>query len=227
MDLGDFRTIISAKLGLNNDPAFDQPLIDTWVNRGYIDVLVKSRCKITTATMALTPGAYDYTLATSLLAVNEAFVTDVQQTVTYRLEHVSPQEILDYRVGTQFAGAPPVRFYAVDGHDLLMVYPTPDAADTITIYYTARPDTLTQDSDEPSDVPVEWQTTIEMYACWQAGQYQNDVASQNGQTYLAMYFQELRNLKKASLKMAGRRLSPAVVGHRSRRPIGRPDQQWV
>lgn len=224
MDLNDFRIAVSGKLGLNNDLAFDQPLLDSWINQGVVDVIVRTHCKVSTATVTLTAGQYDYTLDAAIMAINETFVTDVTQSVMYRLTRVSAPEILSYRVGNQFVGAPPVRFYALDGSNLLMVYPTPAAADTITLYYVARPLTLILTTDTPSDIPAEWHKTVEYYALWQAGQYQNDAASQNGQVFLAMYEKELVKLRKAMQRMGGRRMSKAVVGNRLQRVIGRPDQ---
>lgn len=227
-DLSDFRLRISAKLGLNNDPAFDQPLLDSWVNEAVSEVLTRSRVNVSVATVTFTPGSYDYILPTQILALDEVYVTDVTSSLFYRMNRVSPQEILNYRIGTQFQGAPPVRFYALSGTSLLMVYPTPLQADTLTLYYVPRPATLAASGDTPSDIPVEWHKCIEYYGLWQGGQYVNDSPSQNGAAFEAMYEAELAKLKRAALHRGGRRLSPAVVGRSAQRfPIGQPSQQEV
>ena len=227
--LAQFRTAISQKLGLNNDPSYDQPSIDIWVNQGIADVCARLRPNETSSTITMSAGTYDYTLSTTYLAISEVFGTDVTSSVNYHLNRVTPQEILDYRVGTQFLGAPPVRFYAVNGFNKLMVYPTPQAADTITVYGQVRPTALSASGDTNTDIPAEWQKTVEYYALAQGGQYLGDPNSQNGATYMALYEQELRKMKKAQRNMGGVRLAKATVGNwnGTRRPIGRPDQQWA
>lgn len=227
--LTQFWSIVSQQLGLNNNASFDQPLITRWVNEGILDVCARVRPNITSSTITLTAGTADYTLATTYLAINELYGTDVTSSVSYHLNRLSPQELMDYRIGTQFLGAPPVRFYALNGANLLMVYPTPQAADTITVYGQARPTMLAASGDTNTDIPAEWQHTVEYYACWKAGLYQNDAASQNGQVFRAMYEAEIVKMRKAMQHLGGRRMSKAVVGNwaGTRRPIGRPDQQGV
>lgn len=227
--LTDFRAAVSAKIGLENTSGGDQPLIDGWVNEGVVEVIVRSRCKVSTTTLSLVAGTSDYTLATTILAMNEIYNTDASSSVLYRMNRVSPDQIINFRVGTQNQGAPPVRFYALNGASLLMVYPTPAAADVLTFYYVPRPATLSTGSDTPSDIPAEWHKTVEYYACWQAGQFSNDGASQNGNLYRALYEDELRKFIKAARQRGGRKMSPAVVGRKlgSRYPIGQPSQQDV
>lgn len=231
LTLTQFRAAVAANVGLNNSatPPGDQTNIDRWLNDGIAEICARARCNVQVFTTTFTANDYDYTLSASLLAINEVYVTDASNSVRYRLVRCSPQEILNYRVGTQFVGAPPVRFYAVDGFRLLMVYPTPTAADTLTIYGVPRPTALSAGSDTNTDIPDEWQNAIEYYATWQAARFINDAASQNGATWKAMYEETLRDLKKAANKMGGRRMSKAVVGnlYGDRRPIGRPDQTYV
>lgn len=226
--LTNFRTVVSAKLGLENTVAGDQPLIDGWLNEGIAEVLTRSRVNVAVATMALTVGSSDYTLPTQILALDEIYVTDASTSILSRMLRVSPQEILNMRIATQQQGAPPVRWYAQSGSSLLMVFPTPATADTLSIYYVPRPTALSAGSDTPSDVPSEWHKAIEYYALFQGGQYINDSASQNGAMYRALYEDELKKLKTAALHRGGRKLSPAVVGRRgSRSPVGQPSQQDV
>lgn len=234
--LGQFLTVISANLGLNNSgtlgssPTADQNLMVTWTNEGITDVIVRTRCNVIPATLTLTAGAYDYALPTQILAMDECFSTDQSTNVWYRLNRVSPQQLLNYRVGTQFAGSPPVRWYALNGANLLMVYPTPTAADILTYYYVPRPAVLVNSSDSNTDIPAEWQKAVEYYGCWQAGKYINDGPSQNGNTFMQLYEQELVRLKKGMKQKGGLSLSNAVVGRRLGNrnwPIGTNSQQYV
>lgn len=234
--LGTFLSIVSANLGLNNSgtigssPTADQTLMIRWVNEGIADVVSRTKCNVATADCTLTPGAYDYNLDTAILALDECYNRDAQQDNYYRLSRVAPEQIINFRVGTQWTDSPPVRWYALSGANLLMLYPTPVAADILTFYYVPRPTALAASSDVTNAIPAEWQKAVEYYACWQAGKYMNDSPSQNGGLFMALYEKELVLLKKAMRSLGGRKLSPAVVGRRNggrNYPIGEPSQQWV
>lgn len=229
MELQDYIGNVQAKLGLaasTVDGGFDEGLITGWINRGVAQVITRSRINVTPTVMALTAGQYDYTLPTEIIAIDEIYSTDAASSLWVRLEHVSPPVLLNMRIGTQFQGAPPVRYYTVSGGNLLMVYPTPASADNLTIYFITRPDVLVNPTDSPDGIPEEWQQTVEYYACYQAGQYINDSASQNGERYQQMFERELKLMCKAMRQKGGRKLSPAVVGRRVGRGtfIGQPSQ---
>jgi hypothetical protein len=222
--LDEFRISISAKLGLENSVAGDQPFMDAKINAGVADVLVRSRVKVAVGTMAVTANVADFTLPTNILAIEDCYLTSGGS--QYSLARVSPIEILDMRRNS-VAGSPSTR-YAVNGSQLLMLYPTPtDPADVITVYYVPRPAVLTLGTDTPSDIPSEFHDAVEYFALAQAADLSDDAGSQDGARYTASYENRLRMLKRAALQKGGRRLSPAVVGHRRRRPYGRPDQQAV
>lgn len=225
--LGTFRTAVAAKLGLQNDPAGDQPIIDIWVNEGVSEILTRSRINVVPGTMALTSGSFDYTLPTQILALDEMYVTPVGSTQPYLMYRKSPAEIVQLRVGAT-GGTPPTRFYALSGTTLLMVYPTPTVADVLTLYYVPRPATLTAPGDTPSDIPLEWHKAVEYYACWQAGQLTDSSTTQEGNLYRQLYEDELKAMKRAAIHRGGRKLSRAVVGKgASRKMAGSPSQQGV
>jgi hypothetical protein len=227
--LTDFRLRISAKLGLDNTVAGDQGLIDSWVNEAVSEVLTRSRVNVAVGTMALTSGSSDYTLPTQILALDEMYVTSAgSSTDTYQMYRKNPLEILQMRIGGA-GGTPPVRFYAISGTSLLMVYPTPAAADVLTLYYVPRPATLTTGTDTPSDIPVEWHKVVEYYGCWQAAQFTDSATTQEGNLYRQLYEDELRLMKRAAIHRGGRKLSPAVVGRGmgTARYVGSPSQQGV
>ena len=232
--LAGFRTAVTAKLGLDNTASsFDQGLIDGWVNDGVTHICARIRPHIISETFTLTAGKYDYSFKTDLsvnvLAINECFITDFSSSVWYKLNRQTPQQILDLRVGTQFQGSPPVRWYAVNGFDTLMVYPTPIAADVFTIYYQPVPAVLAATGDTPSDIPAEYHKAVEYYALSEAGAYINDAPSQNGALFHQMYLAELIELRKSLRQRGGLKLAPAVVGRRRHHigSIGQPSQQDV
>jgi len=174
--------------------------------------------------MRLIAGSSDYTIDPTMIAINEVYLATSDQ--TYRIERVSPQEILDYRIGSQGQTSSPVQCYAVNGGDRLMIYPAPVEGDSLFVYFVKRPLPLVADTDTPNDLPWEWQKVIEYFMLFQAGQYINDKYSENGSSYRTLYREELGRMKRAALHRGGRRLSPAVVGHR-RRFVGSPSQTGV
>jgi hypothetical protein len=226
--LQDFRTNITAQLGLDAIGNSDQTFVDGWVNEGVVEVMQRCRINVVSGTLILVAAQFDYTLSTTILALEEMFVTPVGQTQAYLMYRKTPGEIIQMRVGAS-GGTPPVRFYALNGATTLMVYPTPTAADVITYYNVPRPATLSSPADTPSDIPVEWHKAIEYYGCFRAAQYTDNSSSQMGQMWQKLYEAELIAIKKAMRQRGGRKLSPAVVGRYPGRVslIGSPSQQGV
>lgn len=219
--LAQLRTRVSSKLGLDNTAASDeQSLIDSWANDAVLDILMETQCYVAEATATLTSGSGDYTLDSNILVIKDVFVTsDSQQGM---LDHVSPDAILQMRsVGT--VPTNPTRYYAINGANTLMIYPNPSSGDTMTFWYVPRPTAMSSASDDPSSstfggIPKEWHKAIELYMLWQAADYTDDSASQNGVQYLGQYDAWLRRVKKERNTKTGRNLGAAVPGRR-RRPM--------
>lgn len=212
--LANFRQSIAYELGLDNTTSStDQTEIDRRINEGVTKVLSRTHCKVVCADLTMTSGTWKYTLPTSSLAIKEVWITSSGQ--NYRLERVTTDEILDFRTSTTDSNSPS-RYYAVEGANLLLVWPTPSAADTLEIFYVPSPATLSSSSDTPSEIPSEYHTAVERYALWKLSSAVDDVTSAQGQRYRDEYEQELYQLRKHLRNKGGRRLAPAKVG---RRPI--------
>ena len=214
--LTNFRTEVAAILGLDNSASGDQPLMDIWINEGVADVLVKTRCKVSPFTMALTAGTADYTLSTSVLAIVDLYVAATNGD-NFLPERVSPSEILRMRLAA--SSDSPALSYAVAGSNLLMVYPTPSAADVLTGSYVPRPTTLSSGSDTPSEIPTEWHKLVVFYTCWRGADADDDTTSEQGERYRGLYEQGIRELRNAVAKKGGFRLAPAQVNPRRRRRV--------
>jgi hypothetical protein len=216
--LADFRTNVAAVLGLENTSGGDQPLIDKWLNQAVRDILLKTHTRVTST--SVTPGAADdYTLATTVLAILEMYFTTSGQKVP--LEPASMSEIIRRRRGSPTAPSP-ARLYHLAGHDTLMFYPRPAAADSLTMYYVPRPTAMSSGTDDPSTntwggIPVEYHEAIEFYALWRGADYDDDASSQVGIAYQAQYEKKLVEIRKAMRRKGGTRLAPAVVGRRRTR----------
>lgn len=206
--LAQYRTAISSKVGLDNSTAGDQGLIDLWVNEGVTDVLMRTECRMRSATMTLTAGTNDYTLDTSIMKIYDAYVT--VSGIAYWLEVCTVDDMLAMR-RTTTANVSPAQFYAVGGADLFMIYPTPATADTVNIYYVPRPAVLSVSSDTPSEIPSEFQKAVEFYALREAADMSDDQSSQGGATYQAIYEQWLRRINRWVWMKGNHRLPRASV----------------
>lgn len=219
--LAQFRTQVSRRLGLDNTAgSAEQSLIDGWVNDGVSDVLTQTEVYVVESVATLTSGQGDYVMDSNILVVKDVFVTSSGQ--NYILTHVSPDEIIQRRAATNVAGGP-VRFYALNGADVLMLWPSPSTGDSLTFYYVPRPTALANPTDDPSmaslgGIPPEWHNVIEFFAFWQAGDYMDDDSSQQGERYRSYYEAGIKQIKRERSRKGGRSLGPITPGRR-RRPF--------
>jgi len=216
--LATFRTEVTAILGLDNTVAGDQTLVDSWLNEGVESVVLRTRCKVLPATITLTAGTSNYTLPTAILAILDIYVTSGSS--DYGLERASPSEILLRRRNS--TNDSPPRLYAIDGANMLMVYPTPSAADTLHVTYTPRPATLASGSDTPSEIPSEWHKLVTFYALSRAADFDDDASSQMGERYRGLFEQGLAEMRRTLTVKGGRRLAPARVNPRKSRYPAHP-----
>lgn len=208
-----FRTSVAAKLGLDVSSTAELALIDQYINEGVTDVVLRTGCDVTSATLTETSGAGDYTLDAAILRIRGLQWASGSY---YSLpERVSIEEILALRQTNTAASTTPV-CYAIEGSNLLMVYPTPSASDTLTVYYVPRPLTLSGGTDTPSEIPLEFHKAVELYALSELADYNDDQSSQDGQRYLQQYEMWIRRIKIA-VNLKGGRSARAQVGSRVRR----------
>lgn len=211
--LADFRTRVAAKLGLTNTVGGDQPLMDSWANEAVRDILIQTKCYVTSQT--LTPATQDSTLP-STLAITELLASD-----GLALERLQVQELLDRRFNnpTNATGTP--RYYATQGANMLMLYPPPGGTETLTAYYVPVPTEMSTGTHDPSNttyggIPVQYHKAIELYMLWQGADYDDDASSKMGQTYLVQYEGYLKTIRKSILHQGGRRLGSVKVRSRDR-----------
>ncbi len=200
MDLAAIRNEVISVIGLDDTAdGADETLVDQWANEAIVDILLQTRCYVVSATTSLTADQGDYTLDADILHVVDVYLTDSGN--AFRLKQVSPQVLLDMRVTSNSQATAPVTHFAVSGANLLMVYPIPSTADTVTLYYVPRPIALSADTDDPSDstmggIPTEFHRAIVKYAEAEAADYQDDQTSQHGDRYRADYERWLGKIRK-------------------------------
>ena len=218
-NLSQLRLAVQSKLGLETTASgTEETLVDAWLNQGVIDVLLQTHCNVNSATMTLTSGTSDYTLDTGILALLDVTYQAASSSTTNAVERTTPADIL--RMRQQGVSSSPVRYYALNGHDLLMVYPTPSSSsDTLTTYYVPRPTAMSATGNDPSaetygGIPAEYHKAIEYYALWQGGDYDDDSSSNIGAEYRRTYLELIREFKRYVRRKGGRSLGRARVGRR-------------
>jgi hypothetical protein len=214
----ELKSNVSNELGLDTAASgAEDVLLGRRLNQGVREVLLRTHCRVTTATTNLTANEDDYELPSDVLAINNVLNADGRA-----LDRVSVEEMHWLRRGDSATGGD-VYKYAVDGANLLMIYPTPDTADTLTLYYVPKPTEMSAAGNDPSvttygGIPVEFHEAIEMYALWRMASYDDDGSSQMGQVYRAQFDQGIREARKFIRNRGGRKLGPARIGRRTRVP---------
>ena len=146
----DITTAVIAKLRL--DSTNDTSRVHDWINQVYAQVAVETGNTVNTTTISCVSGTSNYTLSSSVEAILGAYVTPVGANPTAPLQPRSLDWILRKRQagGGASTATGPVTDYALLGINRLEVYPTPSAADTITIYYAGLPTALSANGDTPT-----------------------------------------------------------------------------
>jgi len=216
--LADLRRVVSGKLGLDNtDGSDEQLLMDGWASEAVLQILLATHCRVTLATVSLIAGVKDYELPTGIIAINKVINASGEP-----LERVSPEAIYDLRRASASAPSSVYR-YAVDGANLLMVWPTPAAADTLTLYHVPRPTALESGGDDPSQpdfggIPAEHHKAIEYWMLAEGADYDENRAKDQGDGYRKLFEAECRKIRRALRHRGARTMSPARVGRRGRFP---------
>jgi hypothetical protein len=213
---------VQAVIGLQ-DTAIEDTLLQGWLNDGVVDVLLRTQCYVTDATMTETSGTGDYTLDPGILIARSLRWTSTGGSSSYPAR-VANEEIERLRSAASTVSTTyPAAAYAVIGANVLKVYPTPGAADTITIFYVPRPTAMSDVADDPSSedfggIPAEYHKAVVLYAEWKAADYRDDQSSAQGERYRQTYEDEVKRIRKY-VTLHGGRLGKAVV-HPSRRRTG-------
>ncbi len=198
--------------------AAELALIDQRVNEGVTDVLLRTDCKVISGTLTETSGTGDYTLDSSILRVVGWSWTS--SGTVYTPDRVSVVEMLRLRQNNSTTGGTPSA-WAQAGANLLMVYPSPTAADTITIYYVPEPVVLSAAADTPSEIPDWGHPAVEKYALAALASYDDDASSAQGQRYRDDYEFWVQKIRRHLLLKGGP--LPRAKVNRSGARVGRHD----
>lgn len=213
-NLATLRLRVYRKLGLDQTASGDEETaVTSWLNEGVLNVLLDTHCYIDTTTLDLVAGTYDYDLQATLATAGTGMleINKLIDSAGIPFLRVSPEEIYDKRRASGATASSGTRRYAMDAN-LLMIWPTPSTAETITLYGVPYPAALSATADDPSSVTKggvpEWlHKAIEYYALAEGADYDDDFSSQMGDRYRNLYGQEIAKFRMRQAKRGGRKLS--------------------
>lgn len=222
---------VAGALGLDNSVSGDQSRITGWLNDAVVDVLNRTHCYVATTTISLSANVGDYTLSSTILAIEDIYLTSGG--ANFRVRRLATTDLINLRLFSVTSA--PIQMYALAGANLLLVYPTPIQSDTLNIYYIPRPTALSSGSDDPSDsthggIPSEFHYGLELYAMWKAADAFDDSSSSNGETYRRLYLGDptappgteqrwgfINTMKRDIRVKAGKHLAGVLIPPRNRR----------
>jgi hypothetical protein len=231
MNLDEYRDEIAFKMNYSVTDAEELSRMDAWVNRGYTDILLRTQCKVCHGTMTTTAGEWRYALPTNTLDIVEIWLED-DDGETIGFEKTDARHLIRMRAGLEVDESSPPRYFAVDGSNMFMLWPTPSDTDTINVLYVPRPTALSATSDEPTDIPNEFHEGVLWYALWQAADADDDASSQMGEYYRTIYEGRdgmggyLDRMRKHNRRRGGRRLAPVSLEMPLRTSSRSADNGW-
>lgn len=229
MNRGQLIFECSRALGLDDTVGGDElTLMQTWANRGVVDVLLRTFCYVDLGDMALIAGTTDYRIDASILKIQNMHITS-----TVSGADQSPITIVDMQTVDEYLDSNPatsdptmVAFYGT----LMRVAPVPSGANTLRFYYVPKPTLMTADANDPSTatyggIPEEYHEAILYYMLWKGSEYDDKQAALDPGKYRQAYEGLLADARSSLRRKSGRGLNKARVGYpsRSRFPDSRND----
>jgi hypothetical protein len=160
------------------DPVLDLPKTKDWINQVYFQAAVETEAISGEATMSLTSGSGSYALPAAVARIRQMAVQPSGSTVfNAPLILTTLDEILQRRQAGQQGSYPQATHYTVVGINGLEVWPTPAAADVISIYYVSYPTALSANTDVPVFEEPYASKILEYGALAEAGDFKGDPAT--------------------------------------------------
>lgn len=132
-----------------------------------VDALLRPTTKKSIETLVANQG--DYSILTDFGITDCSSIRDItyvsvsDPTIVRSLEPASPEFVREQRQSFVFSTY--INYWALEGIDTLLLYPvTQNTGDQITIYYTARPADLANETDVPVGLPQEFHDVYELAA---------------------------------------------------------------
>lgn len=169
--------------------------------------------------MAMTAATDTYTLPSGIERIVAMYVTPVGNYRSRPLEETSIGDLIEKKVGTTSTSDQSgqyVTHYAVLGIDQIVVWPTPQTTDTLTVWYVTLPTALSADADVPI-IHEPYGSKLLFYgAAADAGSFKGDP---QGQEYAALFEQWLGRYRTHLNRKKGTSTRQfRVVGQQTYRP---------
>ena len=211
MTLEQFRRTVGRKTGMDYDTAGDdRDLIDTWVNEGVRELLLRTHCYVAAADVTTTADEWQYDLSQNIMAIVSMW-RDGEYNPMVRM---TPTDIQGFR---RSSGSGSTLRWATAGTNMLLLWPTPTSEFTIDFLYVPRPTEMSFDSHDPSNptyggVPIEYHKAIELWALANASDHEHEQGTQRGVNYLAQFDEYVKRVVKPAVARKWGPLSPAKIG---------------
>jgi len=172
----DIQSAVMEKATL--DPVLDVQKVKDWVNQVYFQAGVETEAISGEATMAMTAATGSYVIPAAVARIRQMSIQPAGSTqFNAPLILTTLDEILQRRQNGQQGSYPQATHYTLVGINGLEVWPTPSAADTITIYYVSYPTVLSAAGDVPVFEEPYASKILEYGALAEAGDFKGDPAT--------------------------------------------------
>jgi hypothetical protein len=224
------KSRVSKTLGLDETASGnDDTVLGYELNDGVREFLLDTHINVNRSESTIVAETDDSEISSAVLAIDDIQVagTDGQIWLPTR---TTPAEILRMRRATS-GPTGTARYYALNGHDLLMWFPALAVGDVVTMYYVPKPTEMSSAAHDPTSdtyggIPVEYHPALIEYAKWKMADYDDDGSSQMGLVYEQEYERLVRKCLKRKRKKGGRSLGRAVVGRRPLSPSSPSQDVW-
>jgi len=176
------------------DSTADLARTKDWVNQTYAEVCIETEAVQDFDTLTTTANVAVYTLDTAIVRIKQMYITPAAQGASRPLIPTSLEQILEWSAsnGANTTANGYVTHYALFGIQNIQFYPTPSAANTITMYYVKLPTALSAAGDIPMLQEPYVSTCLTEGACFQAAMFVKDPDTP---LYKQNYDQALRALR--------------------------------
>jgi hypothetical protein len=224
------KSRVSKTLGLDETASGnDDTVLGYELNDGVREFLLDTHINVNRSESTIVAETDDSEISSAVLAIDDIQVagTDGQIWLPTR---TTPAEILRMRRATS-GPTGTARYYALNGHDLLMWFPALAVGDVVTMYYVPKPTEMSSAAHDPSSdtyggIPVEYHPALIEYAKWKMADYDDDGSSQMGAVYQMNYERLVRKCLQRKRRKGGRSLGRAVVGRRPLSPSSPSQDVW-
>jgi hypothetical protein len=212
------KSRVSKTLGLDETASGqDDTVLGYELNDAVREFLLDTHINVNRSESTIVAETDDSEISASVLAIDDIQVTGTDGLI-WLPQRTTPAEILRMRRSTSGPSGT-ARWYALNGHDLLMWHPVLAVGDVVTMYYVPKPTEMSSAAHDPSSdtyggIPVEYHPALIEYAKWKMADYDDDGSSQMGMVYQQQYERLVKKCLHRKRRKGGRSMGRAVVGVR-------------